>query len=106
MPSTNESKREPKISDGVGDLVLLTIKQVSKLVGMSATSIRERIREGTFPKANVVEGMRFTRWTTGAIQTYLQQRVSQPEKSGLQEKLTQRAKGANFARKHSKGERA
>jgi prophage regulatory protein len=53
---------------------LLRLKEVSALVGLGASGIYQRIREGTFPRG-VPVGSRTVRWPESSVQAWIQQRI-------------------------------
>lgn len=55
----------------LADLRRLTMREVRALVGLSESAIRERIKAGTFPAPDFVDGPRCTRWSAGAVRRWL-----------------------------------
>ena len=101
--NSTQHKATPAVPSDLEELALLDIKRVCSLAGLSASAIRERIREGTFPKPDVVDGMRCTRWTVGTVRRWLLDRVTAPKPAGLDEALKKRAKGAVSSRRKAAG---
>lgn len=101
-PPTAEAAAIP---EALAMLELLNIKQVCRFTGMSASSIRARIRDGTFPPPDVVNGPRFTRWKAGTVQTWLIQITSQPVAPEVLAAQSKRATAASHAAKAKRAAR-
>lgn len=98
MKQTTPRNDSPAISEDLADLALLNIKKVCSLVGLSASAVRERVRNGTFPRPDVVDGMRCTRWKAGTVRKWLIEYTSRPATPDLAEAMSSRASAARAKR--------
>ncbi|ACB35240.1 phage transcriptional regulator, AlpA [Leptothrix cholodnii SP-6] len=67
-------------SNDLADMQRLTIREVSVLVGRSASNIRELIAEKRFPAADYRDGPRCVRWSAGLVKRWLAQTTTQGPK--------------------------
>lgn len=60
------------ISPELADLVRLSIKDVSALIGRCQQSVRDMIRAGKFPPADHRDGPKCVRWSAGTVRRWLE----------------------------------
>lgn len=71
-PATPPRKAPTLAAPGLADLQRLTMHEVRALVGLSESTIRDKIKAGTFPAADFVDGPRCTRWSAGLVRRWLE----------------------------------
>lgn len=71
-PATPPRKAPTLAAPDLADLQRLTMREVRALVGLSESAIRDKIKAGTFPAADFVDGPRCTRWSAGLVRRWLE----------------------------------
>jgi len=61
----------------LADLQRMAMREIRALVGMSESTIREKMARGEFPQPDYRDGPRCVRWNAGTVRKWLQATTAQ-----------------------------